>query len=629
VEAAVSAVPTIRAEARRLTAGKAKPAVVEALYARVAQGVRSLEQPLADSGYRGRAPAQTLAEGEGDAISKHVLLAALLASQGIQCDAVFVSASGTLDVDFPSPGQLDGVVSRVESGKQSTWLDAGLEVARAGALAPDLRGRRGLAVSARGSQIVQVPEAPPGFNYVRAVWSGTLDANGNVNADLRVELRGDFEAVLRRAFRDGSAEADTQIHRLLMEPFGTHAATHSEIFDLRGPLVVETHAYLRQFVQPLTKRAGADFQAVNYGQDCHCTAAQKDPPASPAQHDPPALKPPYTVEEVFELKVPEGVMPILPPATNRSGVAGAVRSSTEFANGVLRLHRTVEVRSDDGPEGQMFAASLMFDLARNQVLEHTGAIDVDAVLKGRSNYNLDSEGYDAVDRNPELARVILEYATRRNPQSQYSWYNLGRTYEALGRREDAVKAYDKQIEVNPKDEWSYYGRGLVLSRMKRYREAIPWFERQLNIVTDSQLALRDLGHSYRGYLAEGAGGGSRRFRRTGGLRAGAGLPRGSRWRQAVFRARHPRVPAGRQQRGAGIGEMRRGSGLCTRPGGGRAEADPGGVRRHARPGRLGRGRRRSVDRCFQPRCPGESAFQGKSGRGGGAAPGCGWGDGGG
>ena len=482
---------TIRAEARRLTAGKARPAAVEALYARVAQGVRSLDRPLADSGYRGRAPAQTLAEGAGDAVSKHVLLAALLASETAQCFAVFVNASGTLDIDFPSPGQLDSVVSLVQDG--GTWLDASLEVARAGAFLPDMRGRRGLLIGTRGSEIVQVPEAPPGFNRVRAVWSGTLDAKGDVDAALRVEVRGDFEAVLRRAFRDGGAEADALLRRLLMEPFGTQAASHSEIFDLRGPLVVEVHASIPQFVQPLTRRAGAHFQAVNFAQDCHCGPAPKDPPV---QQDPPALQPPYTVEEVFELKLPEGVRPILPPSVNKSGVAGAIRSSAEFAGGVLRVQRTVEMRSDDSPDALRFAASLMFDLARNQVFEHTGTIDVDALLKDRSNSDLDSAGYEAVDRDPELARVILEFATRKNPQSRYSWNNLGRTYEALGRREDAMKAYDRQIAVNPKDEWSYAGRGLLLSRMKRDREAIPWFERQLQIVPESDFALRNMGHSY-------------------------------------------------------------------------------------------------------------------------------------
>jgi len=482
----------VRAEARRLAAGKPKAAVVEALYARVAQGVRLLDRPLSNAGFKSRAPKETLAEGAGDAISKHVLLASLLGAQGVQADAVFVSGASALDIDFPSPGQLAYVVTTVEDGKQAVWLDSSLDVARAGALPPELRGRRGLLVSQRGSRIVQVPPAPAGFNHVRAAWSGKLDAKGKVEAELRVELRGDTEAMLRRAFRDGGAAAEALLRRLLMPPFATPAGpvTHSPVFDLRGPLVVEAKATILEFLQPLTRRAGSRFRAFNYGQDCQCT------PAPAPQPDPPVLKPPYTVEESFDLTLPENVRPILPPPTLRNDPAGSVRSSTEFADGALHVRRTVEVRSDEGADGQKFAASVMFDLSRSQVFEHTGDIDVDAVLKDRSDSDLDSQGYEASNRDTELALVILEYATRRNPQSRYAWNNLGRMYEKLGRREDALKAYDRQIEVNPKDEWAYSNRGEVLSHMKRHQEAISWFERQLQIDPNSQYALRNIGHSY-------------------------------------------------------------------------------------------------------------------------------------
>src|SRR5208283_3412088 len=138
----------LREQAQRLLAENPKADAFESLYMRVAQGVHLLDEPLEASGFRAATPRQTLAANEGNAFSKHALLAALLATQNIPCDLMFVAAS-PFDVEFPSPGQLERVLSAIPKDAGWTWLDSSWGVARPGALPPELRGRSALLVSGR------------------------------------------------------------------------------------------------------------------------------------------------------------------------------------------------------------------------------------------------------------------------------------------------------------------------------------------------------------------------------------------------------------------------------------------------------------------------------------------------
>ena len=42
-------------------------------------------------------------------------------------------------------------------------------------------------------------------------------------------------------------------------------------------------------------------------------------------------------------------------------------------------------------------------------------------------------------------------ATLDNPQDSMSWYNKGNALNKLNKFGEAIKAYDKAIEINPKD----------------------------------------------------------------------------------------------------------------------------------------------------------------------------------
>ena len=51
-------------------------------------------------------------------------------------------------------------------------------------------------------------------------------------------------------------------------------------------------------------------------------------------------------------------------------------------------------------------------------------------------------------------------------------YNLGNALFNLKRYAEAVKAYDREIEINPKKDRVNHNRGMALFKLNRFNEAI-------------------------------------------------------------------------------------------------------------------------------------------------------------
>ena len=81
------------------------------------------------------------------------------------------------------------------------------------------------------------------------------------------------------------------------------------------------------------------------------------------------------------------------------------------------------------------------------------------------------ENQAATKKNKDwvLARDLLLKATLKDPHHKWAWNNLGRAYAALGNTDEAVRAYQQQIEINPHDEYAYKGLGWVYAWKLRSR----------------------------------------------------------------------------------------------------------------------------------------------------------------
>jgi len=53
--------------------------------------------------------------------------------------------------------------------------------------------------------------------------------------------------------------------------------------------------------------------------------------------------------------------------------------------------------------------------------------------------------------------------------------------DKMGRYEEAIKCYDKAIQINPDDAGGWYGKGLALKQMGRYDEAVNCYDKAIQI----------------------------------------------------------------------------------------------------------------------------------------------------
>ncbi len=81
-------------------------------------------------------------------------------------------------------------------------------------------------------------------------------------------------------------------------------------------------------------------------------------------------------------------------------------------------------------------------------------------------------------KDQERALPYLEKSVELMPDSTYGWMKLGEVYEALGRREEAVKCYERSLEnyrtdikEDPEDCCNYEGMADVLIHLGRLEEA--------------------------------------------------------------------------------------------------------------------------------------------------------------
>ena len=79
------------------------------------------------------------------------------------------------------------------------------------------------------------------------------------------------------------------------------------------------------------------------------------------------------------------------------------------------------------------------------------------------------------------AQADFKTALEINPELSEAVFNLALTQEKLNRPKDALKTYDKYLEMQPKSKLGYYNRGNVYLQQKNYKDAIADFRHSLEI----------------------------------------------------------------------------------------------------------------------------------------------------
>ncbi|MEQ8192140.1 MAG: tetratricopeptide repeat protein, partial [Candidatus Eremiobacterota bacterium] len=81
----------------------------------------------------------------------------------------------------------------------------------------------------------------------------------------------------------------------------------------------------------------------------------------------------------------------------------------------------------------------------------------------------------------------FDKAIEINPKDVEAWNNKGYTFIKLGKYEEAIKCFDKAIEINPKDAEAWNNKGHAFKEMCKYEsincfdKAIKWCNKAIEI----------------------------------------------------------------------------------------------------------------------------------------------------
>jgi protein O-GlcNAc transferase len=115
----------------------------------------------------------------------------------------------------------------------------------------------------------------------------------------------------------------------------------------------------------------------------------------------------------------------------------------------------------------------------------------EAVRDAVISYNRGNELL-ALGRRPD-AIAAFERAARLNPRLMHAWYNLGTTLMELHRHEEAVASFDRALALDPAMTAAHNNRGAALLVLGRPAEAAAALERALRLQPHHPGALENLG----------------------------------------------------------------------------------------------------------------------------------------
>ena len=508
---------------------------VTALYEYVAKNFRYVSLSLGQGRYQPHAATDVMSNQYGDCKDKHTLLASMLAATGLRAYPVLINSARKLDVDIPSPGQFDHVISAIPlgNGNETLWADTTAEVAPAGLLSPRLRNKQALMVPTSGPARLETTPAEPPFPSSEVVtMEGTVDDLGKVTAHGRLVLRGDSEMYMRFMFRR-TPKSDWKNLGFYLGMAGGITGEVTDIkttdtADLDKPFEVEFNVTRKDFLDWSTKKLKLPLPFPPFSLNNFFGRSAKS-------KKPLELGPPISISYHLKLTVPAKYQTRLPLPLKVSRDYGEYAADYKLEGQTLTGKRTLLMRQRELPaerlqDYQAFVAAVRSDASQTLSLETeiagTPAIPdsvktEDLIQASQSalrngNYPIAEQLLKRViekepkhktvrrnlgfvltqQRKYDEAIAVLTEQTKINPFEDYAYNMLGSVYWRQQDYAKAEEAYRKQIEVTPLDQTAHASLGQMLVESRRYKEAIPALERALSISPDSEILHVSLGRAY-------------------------------------------------------------------------------------------------------------------------------------
>ena len=495
---------SVKKEAAELVKGKTDDmAKVKALYEYVSRNIRYVSLSFGLGRIQPHAASEALANGYGDCKDKNTLLAALLDAEGFHSTSVLIGAKIKLDPDIPSPSQFDHVITRVPVDGKEIWLDSTPGVAPFRMLSASLRHKQALAIPPQGPAVlVWTPSDLPFQAFDRTSLVGTVSDTGELKAHVTTASRGDTEIILRYAMRRMPSSHWKDIFDYMLQHANMQGA---EITNLKASDPSDTE-------QPLT--VDFDVTANNY---FDWSAAESKFPLPLASIHLPAddddsddsdstepIKLGAVREDQADVKIafPPKYKVHAPLNVDVKRDYAEYHASYKSDAGQFTSQRTLKVMLAEIPQGRSedlaaFRRVVRSDEAQEVTLtnDSPGAGGVSAGNQSASDLfdaavqALKNEHYDA-------AIDLLQRVVKLEPKHKDAWNDLGKAYMQLGQTDQAIAAFQKQIENNAYDPFAYNALGLAYERQGKYDEAIAAFKKQIEINPLDPYAHGNLGRLY-------------------------------------------------------------------------------------------------------------------------------------
>src|SRR5579872_783041 len=515
--------PEIKAKAEDLTKGLTdRDAKVTAIYNYVSLRYRYIGIALGIGRYQPHAATEILGNRYGDCKDKHTLLAALLNAVGINAYPALISSRTVVDMDVPSPGQFDHVISMVPKADTPLWMDTTPEVTPMGQLVYSLRGKPALVITPQSVSFQTTPANsvyPDSFtNKVTA----KIDAEGTLQVHVASSSRGDGELTYRYMLRripeaqwKDFAKQNFQGGRL----GGTITAVKASSPEKTGePFEISYDYTLRDFTEGDKHRFVIPLSPISIPPVKDQDLAQTVP-----------LWIGYVGESNYESRIElpkdRSVSENLP--LDLKETFGEYHSSSEVHEGVLITKRRLllkasEVKPDQLNSYRAFEKAISDDERKYYFLQLSA--DVAAIgpavtpaqgiarfadllrqsmqqLPASSNSDALQAEQDA--RKSMQARDLISSATALkravalDPTFSRAWIELGSTsYAGLRDFKSALNAFQSAIEADPKQVIPYKVLAFLYLGIGKTDDAIATWQKLQSIAPEDRDLASNLGSLY-------------------------------------------------------------------------------------------------------------------------------------
>jgi tetratricopeptide (TPR) repeat protein len=477
--------PEIRAKAAALTVNLLDDnAKIRAIYKFVSTQFRYIGIDFGIGRYQAHPANDVLSNQYGDCKDKHTLLASLLDALGIKAYPALINSAHEIDLDVPSPGQFDHVISVVSQGDHLTWMDTTPELAPFSYLPSGLRDKQALVIQGdKLATLITTPADPTRMAVQSFKIQAKLDDTGTLTGKITRTLQGDDnEVVVRVAFRSVPAPQWKELIQRISYMSGfagdVSEATAGPPENVDEPFPFSYTYTRKDYPDWSNRRISPPLPPIGL-------------PTGPDNDRPPSypiwLGSPSEVHLESQVELPGGYSPQLPQNVDLKEDFAEYHTSYALKDGALVTDRRLIVKLREVPVDK-YQVYKKFRKAVSD--DHELSISLSS--GGSSTASYQEEIWDLpYSENPEAARAYdqaresfqkqdpagqissLTRALELDPKFARAWLWLGEIYKYRGQTDDALRCYRRALEVDPQQPVGYKAIGSTLLWLEKFEEAVP------------------------------------------------------------------------------------------------------------------------------------------------------------